>query len=178
MSSSYTKTFDLTGSISKLINQKQNFTDIIARICLNSATDSLTNLPGKILLKQELLRHMAENQKFSVIHVKLYKKKYKDRYSITGGKHITVLTSKIIKNTVRKYGGKEDFIAHVKGDEFIIITEKELADTICRSAVKCFDRLIKLAGNKSESKNNNNLLARPEEGNPSISMAIIDYEAG
>ncbi|OPX84104.1 MAG: GGDEF domain protein [Pelotomaculum sp. PtaB.Bin104] len=178
MSASDKKTFNLDRDFGILLNKKQNFADVIARIRLILDTDPLTNLPGKILLRQELLRRMADKQEFSAIHVKLFKKKYKDKYSIAGGKNLTVFTSKILINIVKRFGGKEDFIAQLKNDEFIIITKKEFADTLCQGAVKYFDHLIKLAYNQPELKNNNSPLECPEEGHPSLSVGIIDYKEG
>jgi GGDEF domain-containing protein len=44
---------------------------------------------------------------------------------------------------IRGYGGKGDFIGHIGGDDFIIITEPRNAERICSGIIEQFDRRIK-----------------------------------
>ncbi|OPX87576.1 MAG: hypothetical protein A4E53_02438 [Pelotomaculum sp. PtaB.Bin104] len=156
------------------------FSGSIRQIRLEPANgnDPLTNLPGKILLNQELLRHMAANHKFSVIYVNLHKKNFTDKYCFAGGKLVTVFTSKVLIHVVKKYGKAEDFIAHIKENEFVIITERALADNLCRRAVKYFDSLIGLACNNLELIKNKEFRSELAGGYPFIVMSIIDIKEG
>jgi len=179
MSSSNTKAFNLVRHFINLLTKNQTFPDTLTRIRLEftRGTNPLTGLPGNIPLEQELLRRTAENQPVSIIYVKLCKKN-KEKYGFTGGNHVTLFTSKILSNVVKKYGGEKDFLAHIKGNDFIIITEKERADTLCTRTIKYFDSLIRSVCKREEREKNKSSVFNQEEWFPFITMVIIERGKG
>jgi GGDEF domain-containing protein len=51
-------------------------------------------------------------------------------------------TAAIIRKAVIELGSTTDFIGHIGGDDFVIITTPNHYDRICRAIVKTFDRTI------------------------------------
>lgn len=175
MDTIYPKAFNLVRCGINFLTKKKTlpYTMPGIGVDLDRGINPLTELPGKILLQQELNMRMAKSQKFSIIHVKLYKEKYQEKYDCAGGNHITIFTSKVLSNVVNKYGGEKDFIAHVMGDVFIIITEKERADILCKLSIRHFDNLIRPTCSQLELRIRKNKVNLPKRY-PFISMAIIE----
>ncbi|OPY58364.1 MAG: hypothetical protein A4E55_00948 [Pelotomaculum sp. PtaU1.Bin035] len=178
MSSSSKKASILGKHIIGYLTKKQTFPDTITKIRFELArgVNPLTGLPGDIALKQELLRRMSENLPFSVIYVK----SCKGENSFLGGKRIILFVSKLLSNVMKKYGGETDFLVHIKGDTFIILTEKKRAEALCEHATKCFDHLIAFSELVDRKKSNTLCYSRNSEEKwfPSIFMGIIECGNG
>ncbi|MDD4168762.1 MAG: hypothetical protein PHD36_00600 [Desulfotomaculaceae bacterium] len=175
MNTIYLKVIDLIKCGINLLTKRQTLPYTMPRIGLELDKDinPLTELPGKILLQQELNMRTEKMQKFSIIHVRLCKKKY----DCASANHIIIFTSKVLSNVVDKYGGEKDFIAHIMGDVFIIITQKKRADSLCKLFIRHFDNLIRPTCKQLEPRIKRNKIDLPNRY-PFISMAIIDVREG
>ncbi|MDD3654148.1 MAG: hypothetical protein PHO01_08205 [Desulfotomaculaceae bacterium] len=164
-----------------LLTKKHILPNTMPGICmeLERGINPLTGLPEKIHLQQELNKRTMENQKFSIIYVKLHKEKYQEKNDNdnANGNHIILFTSKVLSNVLNKYGGEKDFIAHVKCDVFIIVTEKERAVSLCELSIRHFDNLIIQTCNQLELRTRRNRADLPKQ-NPFIFMAIIELIGG
>ena len=49
---------------------------------------------------------------------------------------------------VARVGGPGDFIGHIAGDDFVFITTRDHADSVCMTIIETFDRLVPLYYNK------------------------------
>lgn len=164
----------------------QTILDTMTRIRLEMArgANPLTGLPGNIAIEQELLRRVSEGVPFSVIYMDLdYFKSYNDKYGFESGDRVILFTSRLLNGILRKYGGEKDFLGHIGGDDFIVISEKERTDALCKRIIKYFDRLIK-SFYAPEDQKEGRIFGYDREGREkwfpfiSISMAVIECGEG
>lgn len=103
----------------------------------------LTGLPGNLAIEEELSRRARHASVSSVIYIDLNGfKSYNDTFGFKHGDQMIVLLSKIILHCAQKYGGEEDFIGHIGGDDLIVITRPECAEPFSRHTIQLFDRLV------------------------------------
>ena len=65
-----------------------------------------------------------------------------DRYGYAKGKELIRITADIIKQALAEFGGPEDFLGHIGGDDFVIITDPDRYRPICESIIIHFDHRI------------------------------------
>jgi EAL domain-containing protein (putative c-di-GMP-specific phosphodiesterase class I)/GGDEF domain-containing protein len=124
----------------------QTLLDTMTRIRLEMArgVNPLTGLPGNIVIEQELSKRARENEDYAVIYLDLdYFKSYNDRYGFENGDRVILFTAALLSSVVKKFGARNDFIGHIGGDDFIIITVPEKAEILCAKTARYFDRLIR-----------------------------------
>lgn len=103
----------------------------------------LTGLPGNRAIEENIEARIHAGLKFAVCYVDLDDfKAYNDRYGFLAGSEVIKLTSRIIVEATDKYGTKEDFIGHIGGDDFIVISEMERAPLITQEIIRLFDSRI------------------------------------
>jgi diguanylate cyclase (GGDEF)-like protein len=113
------------------------------QIELAKGTNPLTGLPGNLAIEEELSRRARHALVSSVIYVDLDGfKSYNDAFGFKHGDQMIVLLSKIILHCTQKYGGEEDFVGHIGGDDLIVITRPKYAELIGKQIIRMFDRLI------------------------------------
>ena len=69
-------------------------------------------------------------------------KSFNDRYGYAKGNELIKTTAAIIRKAVITFGSTYDFIGHIGGDDFVVITTPSHHERICRSIVKTFDATI------------------------------------
>jgi len=115
----------------------------LKRIDRNRWANPLTGLQGNLEIQSEINHMIAKNEIFSVIYADLDNfKAYNDVYGFSSGDRAIKLTADIITDNVKTYGTIHDFIGHVGGDDFVIITEPYQVDGICEGIIKDFDSKI------------------------------------
>ncbi|HUH66884.1 MAG TPA: diguanylate cyclase [Syntrophales bacterium] len=114
----------------------------------------LTGLPGNIAIETEIQKRLSEKKQFSLCHVDLDNfKPFADKYGYAWGSEVIKEVAQIITENVHITEGDGDFAGHVGGDDFIIITEPERSDKVCRKIVEEFDRRsVKFYSEKDRQK--------------------------
>ena len=106
-------------------------------------TSPLTRLPGGVaidkLLKQRIIEEKAIA--FCLLDIDNFKA-YNDRYGYAKGNELIRTAADIFKQALAEFGGPEDFLGHIGGDDFVIITDPERYRTICESIIIHFDHRI------------------------------------
>lgn len=123
----------------------QTLLDTLTRIQVDIArrANPLTGLPGNTIIEEEINNRLNNGGKFWLIYCDLDNfKSYNDKYGFEQGDKIILLTARILQYCLKKYGTKNDFVGHVGGDDFVIITQLNNAERICSRIIKIFDRLI------------------------------------
>jgi GGDEF domain-containing protein len=69
-------------------------------------------------------------------------KAFNDRYGYAHGSEVIKETARIIENAVKNKGFSDDFVGHVGGDDFVVITTPEYMREICSEVISEFDRRI------------------------------------
>ncbi len=105
----------------------------------------LTRLPGGIAIENILKKRLESKQPlaFCVLDIDNFKA-FNDRYGYANGSEVIKETAKIIEDIVKSKGGADDFIGHVGGDDFVIVTEPLRMREISSGITAAFDKRIPL----------------------------------
>jgi len=106
-------------------------------------TSPLTRLPGGIAIENILNKRISAKASiaFCLMDIDNFKA-YNDHYGYAKGNDFITGTAGMISEAVAKYGTKEDFIGHIGGDDYVVITTPDLYPRICQSVIDTFDRTI------------------------------------
>ncbi|NPV58981.1 MAG: response regulator [Actinobacteria bacterium] len=100
----------------------------------------LTGLPGNRAIEETIEARIRAGARFAVCYVDLDDfKAYNDRYGFHAGSEVIRLTSRVILEALAKYGGEGDFVGHIGGDDFIIVTVMERAPLLAEEIIRLFD---------------------------------------
>jgi GGDEF domain-containing protein len=69
-------------------------------------------------------------------------KVFNDHYGYARGNEVIKDVAKILDATVKAKGSGEDFVGHIDGDDFVIITSPEYMREICSEVIRVFDERI------------------------------------
>jgi len=107
---------------------------------LNLDASPLTGLPGNLAIERELERRRHEGKPFSLCHVDLDNfKPFADKYGYGWGSEVIKSVAKILTRHLDTYGEEDVFVAHIGGDDFVIIAEPVIAEAMSRQMVEEFD---------------------------------------
>ena len=106
-------------------------------------TSPLTRLPGGIAIENVMKKRIAANVPiaFCLMDIDNFKA-YNDHYGYAKGNDIIQATAAIISEAVAKFGTEDDFIGHIGGDDYVLITTPDLYPRVCQSVIDHFDRTI------------------------------------
>jgi GGDEF domain-containing protein len=111
------------------------------RLCLDASP--LTRLPGNIAIEQVLKEKMSKGEKFALCYIDLDDfKAFNDRYGYARGSELIKLTGEIIYTAKHAHGDSGDFVGHIGGDDFVLITAPENIDVVCPAIIDAFDRAV------------------------------------
>ncbi|AUG58759.1 GGDEF domain-containing response regulator [Acetivibrio saccincola] len=116
----------------------------LKRIDRNRLANPLTGLRGNIEIQVEINQRIAKKEVFAVIYGDLDNfKSYNDVYGFASGDRAIKLTADVLIDATNTFGNSRDFIGHIGGDDFVIITTPDKVDAICENIIKTFDIKIK-----------------------------------
>ena len=102
----------------------------------------LTRLPGNVSILNELSRRLESKSLFAIAYIDLDKfKSYNDKYGFESGDEVIRETARILIKTVHEKGGLDDFIGHIGGDDFVIITTPGKVDNLCKQIIATLFRI-------------------------------------
>jgi diguanylate cyclase (GGDEF)-like protein len=106
-------------------------------------TSPLTRLPGGIAIENIMNHRISTNLPiaFCLLDIDNFKA-YNDHYGYVKGNEIIRATAGIIAKAVGDRGNKDDFIGHIGGDDFVVITSPDRYRQICKTIIKKFDQAI------------------------------------
>jgi PleD family two-component response regulator len=138
-----------------------------------------TRLPGNIAIEQTLRRRIEQNVPFAVCYADLDNfKAYNDTYSFLKGDAIIQQTAHVLLEAVEQAGNPDDFVGHIGGDDFVVITSPASAERIASAAIEQFDLLSPLFYDPATRKRGY-IDAHDRQGRPtrypfvSLSIAIV-----
>ena len=68
-------------------------------------------------------------------------KAYNDHYGYAKGNDLIIATAEVVDEALEKLGDKDDFIGHIGGDDFVLITGTASYNNICKYVVEEFDKI-------------------------------------
>jgi diguanylate cyclase (GGDEF)-like protein len=125
----------------------------LRRIDRNRWANPLTGLQGNLEIQAEINHRIATRQIFSVLYADLDNfKAYNDVYGFASGDRAIKLCADIITDNAHSFGTSKDFIGHIGGDDFVIITVPEKADAVCEGIIQDFDFKIRTLYTEQDRK--------------------------
>ena len=95
------------------------------------AISPLTSLPGGVQIERAIEAMLQRRQPWSLLYLDLdYFKAFNDAYGFLAGNELLRLTGIVCQRVVRQYENPGDFVGHIGGDDFLIITTPDRADLL------------------------------------------------
>jgi len=130
-----TKPFDLE-------ELKLRVKNAMVRAQYESLTNATTGLPSGRLIEDQLRKLMRrENWGIAYAGIRGFSK-FKDEYGFVAGEEVLRFTGLVMGRTVDSAGTANDFIGHIGGDDFIVITEQGLVESVVEELSRRFDAEI------------------------------------
>lgn len=152
---------------------------VLRRTERDLGANPLTRLPGNVPIINELESRMENKSLFAVCYVDLDKfKAYNDKYGFEHGDEVIRETARILLKATKELGNPDDFVGHVGGDDFVIVTTPSVVDNICKKIITDFDSITPKFYNETDRKNGyilaSNRQGREEKfGFLSISIGVV-----
>jgi PleD family two-component response regulator len=142
----------------------------------------LTILPGNIAIEHTLRQRLATAQPLAVLYIDLTNfKEYNDEYGWLKGDEIIKMLARQIIDATRKQGNSDDFIGHIGGDDFVVMSAPPRAEPIAQMIIPRFDVEI-LLFYPEEARARGYIETVDRRGNPfhapivSVAIAIVTNE--
>jgi len=104
-----------------------------------------THLPGGMAIEREVQRRIEEGEAYALCYLDIDNlKAFNDYYGYAKADGVILQTGDLLVEAVERFGTEEDFVGHIAGDDFVLVTAPERADAIGRAALEAFDRIIPL----------------------------------
>jgi diguanylate cyclase (GGDEF)-like protein len=151
----------------------------VRRANVDSSLQPLTRLPGNIAIEHEVRRRFEAREPWAVIYADLDNfKAFNDHYGFVHGDDAIRLVSSTMSDTIKRIGEESDFLGHIGGDDFIIVTSPQRAENLARTVAETFDRDVPALYTAVDRKNGW-IAAKDRRGNNvrfplmSLSLAIV-----
>ncbi len=103
----------------------------------------LTKLPGNTTIIQKIQFLIDAKRDFALGYADLdFFKSFNDKYGFSRGDEVLMMTARIIVNIVKEVCGKEGFVGHIGGDDFVFIVSVDKAEEVCKKIIENFDAII------------------------------------
>ncbi|WP_052350513.1 GGDEF domain-containing protein [Paenibacillus gorillae] len=104
----------------------------------------LTGLPGNAGIQEELRRRIEGHESFAVIYADLdYFKWFNDCYGFGQGDELIRFLAELLRQEKERSSQPDDFIGHIGGDDFIIVTDAVSGERLCERLIERFDLGVK-----------------------------------
>lgn len=117
-------------------------------------TNPLSKLPGNPSIQSKIERLIEKKEKFAVLYIDLNNfKAYNDVYGFEAGDNVIKTLANMLVKIVMPKPNSTDFIGHIGGDDFIVITSYEKAEDIAKKIVSNFNQIIPSFYNERDRQN-------------------------
>ncbi len=144
----------------------------------------LTGLPGNVSIERELTQRIDAEEQFAFIYTDIDNfKALNDYYGYARGDEAIKTTARILTRVVADTGNEKDFVGHIGGDDFVVMTTPDKADHLARTVVDLFDERAK-GFFETEDLERGYLKIRQRSGSVmkikslGITLAIVSNEKG
>jgi diguanylate cyclase (GGDEF)-like protein len=104
------------------------------------SANPLTRLPGGPAIEEDVNRRIRGQLPFGFFYVDIdHFKAFNDAYGYTEGDRVIMETAGFLSEVLKERGSAQDFLGHIGGDDFALITEPQLAEAIAAEIVEKFD---------------------------------------
>jgi PleD family two-component response regulator len=101
----------------------------------------LTGLPGNRAIERESQSRIDGDQPFGMMYIDIDRfKGFNDYYGYSRGDQAISFTAQTLRECSKRYGSPTDFIGHVGGDDFVMISDPEHIEELGRQIIEAFDK--------------------------------------
>lgn len=133
------------------ITKPFNIPELLARIkgqlrraAQQPVRNPLTGLAGNILLTEELKFRLKRGDPFALLYIDMDNfKAFNDTYGFARGDRVIRLLADVASAAVRDHGTSTDFIGHIGGDDFTILTALKDIEQFCLQLIQVFDTQVR-----------------------------------
>ena len=126
---------------------------ILRRTARDLEANPLTRLPGNVSILNELSSRIESETLFAVCYIDIDKfKSYNDKYGFEHGDEVIRETARILIQSTHEAGNPNDFIGHIGGDDFVIVTTPDVVDSLCRKVIADFEKTSPSFYNETDRK--------------------------
>jgi len=105
------------------------------------AASPLTGLPGNLSINDEIRIRLAGGNPFALLQIDVdHFKAFNDYYGYARGDQAIQMLARILTESVVRHGGPEGFVGHIGGDDFVVLTSPENAETLGEDILEWFNR--------------------------------------
>ena len=109
----------------------------------NLDCNPLTRLPGGITIEKNLQQRIEKAQPIAFMLADIDNfKAYNDLYGYARGNELIMATAELIDNVVKTHGSPADFVGHIGGDDFVLITDPACFEKIGHQLIDRFDHTV------------------------------------
>jgi diguanylate cyclase (GGDEF)-like protein len=157
---------------------------VMSRSTTTRGLSPLTGMSGNSDILREISRRLASSERFAVLYPDIDTfKSYNDHYGFLRGDDVIKTLATIVLEVLEENHSDHHFAGHVGGDDFVILTEPSLAETLATEITKRFDLAIpalydpldRERGWIESEERNGNVLRTPLV---SVSIGIVIAEPG
>jgi len=108
------------------------------------AASPLTGLPGNVSINGELGQRLALGKPFAMLQIDIdYFKAFNDHYGYARGDQAIQSLARILVESSHRFGGSANFIGHIGGDDFVVLTTPETAEALGEAIIAEFVGAVK-----------------------------------
>ncbi|MGD9898629.1 MAG: response regulator [Calditrichaceae bacterium] len=105
---------------------------VLRRYQQNLDSNPLTYLPGNNAIQTMLQKKIDSGKLFAVAYADLDNfKAYNDKYGFVAGDKMLLFTGRLITEAINRFGNPDDFVGHVGGDDFVLVSTPEMVESVC-----------------------------------------------
>ncbi|MBI1884277.1 MAG: response regulator [Chlamydiae bacterium] len=142
----------------------------------------LSKLPGNSMIQKQINYRLEKNEPFAIAHLDIDRfKSFNDEYGFERGDQAIQGVATLLTQVVKEKGGVTDFIGHIGGDDFVLITDPPHIDSLCTEIIRRFDQFAPTLYD-SKDRERGYLVLKDRQGNlqefplMTLSIAVVTNE--
>ncbi|MFH2202837.1 MAG: response regulator [Elusimicrobiota bacterium] len=165
------------------VTKPVNLIELLARIRMilkrtkqSIDANPLTKMPGNASIQNKIAERISRGGPLAILYLDLNNfKAYNDVYGFAAGDQVLKTTGKLILDTVHARGAEGDFIGHIGGDDFIVVTNPDKMELLADVIISEYDRIVP-SFYKEEDARRGKIIAKDRRGEtveyPLLGIAI------
>ena len=155
---------------------------VLRRSAIDLEANPLTKLPGNLSIQRELERRIATGEPLAICYIDLDRfKAFNDHYGFKRGDDVIKRTAAVLVAASQAEGSGSDFIGHIGGDDFLIMTTVARGERLCEAIITRFDTMVPELYDETD-RARDHLLHKDRKGQEvkvpllSVSIALVTNE--
>jgi diguanylate cyclase (GGDEF)-like protein len=112
-----------------------------------------TRLPAAVAIEREIERRIAADLAFAACYADLdHFKEFNDRYGYHEGDRVIRMVGRILHDAAVGCAGRDAFVGHVGGDDFMLVLPLDRAGEVCTLALEIFDAFVPLQYSEADRR--------------------------